>query len=508
MADGHFYLTTPIYYVNAEPHIGHAYTTIMADIIARQRRQLGDQVFFLTGTDEHGIKVARSAEEAGRSPVEHADLLSDRFRDLGRVLNSSHDFFIRTTRDEHVAKVREIVQKVYDNGHVYSDTYSGWYCAASEAFYTEDELGPDKTCPIHKTPVEWVEETNWFFRISDFRERLLAHYEEHSDWVLPAHRANEARRMIEDLEDLSISRAKLDWGVRVPWDDEQVIYVWVDALLNYVTALSFPDAQEAGASEDLWPADLQLMAKDILKFHAVIWPALLMAAEMPAPRRLFIHGYVLKGGEKMSKTVGNVIDPFPFIDAFGIDALRYYLAREIRFGEDGTFTQEGFEARYSGELANEFGNLLNRTTSMISRYRDGVVPALADDDELSAFMAARWQDVKDDFAALSITQAAEDIWVLVRRLNQLVEQRAPWKLAKDDSKAAELDQTLASLAEGVRIVSILLWPIMPGSCETALRSLGQESDAPQLQDALWGKGLPLATVEPTGPLFPKVEDFE
>ena len=376
MADGRFYLTTPIYYVNAEPHIGHAYTTIMADIIARQRRQRGEDVFFLTGTDEHGIKVARSAEEAGRSPQEQADLLSERFRALGDVLSSSHDFFIRTTRPEHVAKVREVVQRIHDNGHIYSDTYAGWYCAASEAFYTEDEIGSERVCPIHRTPVEWVEETNWFFRISSFRDALLAHYDANPEWVLPVHRANEARRMIEQLDDLSITRAQLDWGVRVPWDEEQVVYVWVDALLNYFTALSFPDAQGAGASEDLWPADLHLMAKDILKFHAVIWPAMLLAAGEELPRRLFIHGYVLKGGEKMSKTTGNVIDPFPFIEAFGIDALRYYLAREIRFGEDGTFTQEGFEARYAGELANEFGNLLNRTVSMIGRYRDGAVPSL------------------------------------------------------------------------------------------------------------------------------------
>ena len=509
MADGRFYLTTPIYYVNAEPHIGHAYTTIMADIVARHRRQRGDEVFFLTGTDEHGTKVARSAEEAGRTPREHADLLSERFRALGDVLDASHDFFIRTTRPEHVEKVQEVTQRIYDNGYIYSDTYGGWYCAASEAFYTEDELGPEKTCPIHRTPVEWVEETNWFFRISALREQLLAHYDANPGWVLPTHRANEARRMIEELDDISISRAKLDWGVTVPWDPDQVIYVWVDALLNYFTVTNFPDAREAGAPEDLWPADLQLMAKDILKFHAVIWPAMLMAAELPTPRQLFIHGYVLKGGEKMSKTVGNVIDPFPFIEAFGIDALRYYLAREIRFGEDGTFTQEGFEARYNGELANEFGNLLNRTISMIGRYRDGTTPAdPGDDGELAAQLSAAVDTLTANFDALSITQAVEDIWTLVRRLNALVEERAPWKLAKEEGQEQALDQTLFSLAEGLRIVAIMLWPYMPGSCEKTLTALGQDPTKTALGDAAWGTGVMGATVEGSGPLFPRVEDFE
>ena len=370
-----FYLTTPIYYVNAEPHIGHAYTTIMSDIIVRHHRQRGEDVFFLTGTDEHSSNVVRLAAEAGRTPREHADLNAERFRALGGVVEATNDFFIRTSDPEHVAAVGRVMERLRESGDVYRGTYAGWYCSSCERFYAEDELDEGRLCPIHRRPVEWLEEENWFFRLSAYRDRLLAHYDAHPDWVLPAARRNEARRMIEDgLEDLSISRAGVEWGVPVPWDPDQTVYVWVDALFNYYTALEY-----ARPGEDLvarfWPPDLHVMAKDILKFHAVIWPALLMAAGLELPRREMIHGYVLKGGEKMSKTTGNVVDPFPFIAEYGIDALRYYLAREIRFGEDGTFTAEGFEARYSQELANELGNLLNRVVSMIGRYRGGTVPA-------------------------------------------------------------------------------------------------------------------------------------
>jgi methionyl-tRNA synthetase len=507
VADGRFYLTTPIYYVNAEPHIGHAYTTIMADILARHHRQLGEDVFFLTGTDEHGAKIAASAEREGRTPREHADMLSGRFRDLGGVLDATYDFFIRTTDAEHEAEVQRILQRLHDSGDVYRGSYGGWYCQASEAFYAESDLLEGRLCPVHKTPVEWVEEENWFFRLSTYRDRLLAHYDANPDWVRPQARYNEARRMIErGLEDLSVSRAQVEWGVPVPWEPEQTIYVWIDALLNYRTALGY-----ARPGEDLagryWPPDLQLMAKDILKFHAVIWPALLMAAGEALPRRLMIHGYVLKGGEKMSKTTGNVVDPFPFIDAYGIDALRYYLAREVRFGEDGTFTAEGFEGRYSQELANELGNLLNRVVSMIGRYRGGVVPPDGGADaEVADEIRAATAALADAFAALDVSRGIEDAWRVVQRLNRLVEQRAPWTLAKDPARADELDQTLHTLAEGLRAVAIMLWPVIPGSAERVLEALGQDPAAVALADARWGAGRPGATVVPAGPLFPRVEE--
>ena len=502
-----FFITTPIYYVNAEPHIGHAYTTIMADLVARHHRQRGEDVFFLTGTDEHSSNVVRLAAEAGRTPREHADLNAERFRELGRVVGATTDFFIRTTDREHVEGVQRVMERLRESGDIYRGAYAGWYCTSCERFYLEGELLEGHVCPIHHRPVDWVEEENWFFRLSAYSDRLLARYDEDPDWVLPAARRNEARRMIEDgLEDLSISRAGVEWGVRVPWDPDQTVYVWVDALFNYYTALEY-----ARPGEDLvarfWPPTLQVMAKDILKFHAVIWPALLMAAGLELPRRLMIHGYVLKGGEKMSKTTGNVVDPFPFIAEYGIDALRYYLAREVRFGEDGTFTAEGFEARYSQELGNELGNLLNRVVSMIGRYRDGVVPAdPGGDGELAGEVAEAVEATLAGYDRLDISRALEDQWRLVQRLNRLVEQRAPWTLAKDPARARELDQTLFSLAEGLRAAAILLWPVIPGSAERILASLGQDAADVAISRAAWGAGRPGARVTPTGPLFPRIEE--
>jgi methionyl-tRNA synthetase len=502
-----FYLTTPIYYVNAEPHIGHAYTMIMSDIVARHHRQRGEDVFFLTGTDEHSANVVRLAAEEGITPRELADRNAGRFRELGGVVEATTDFFIRTSDAEHVAAVGRVMERLRASGDVYRGTYDGWYCPFCERFYAEDELAAGRRCPIHGRPVDWVEEENWFFRLSAYRDRLLAHYDAHPDWVVPAARRNEARRMVEDgLEDLSISRAGAGWGVPVPWDPEQTVYVWVDALFNYLTALEY-----ARPGEDLmgrfWPPDLHVMGKDILKFHAVIWPALLMAAGYELPRREMIHGFVLKGGEKMSKTTGNVVDPFPFIAEYGIDALRYYLAREIRFGEDGTFTAEGFEARYSQELGNELGNLLNRVVSMIGRYRDGVVPAdPGGDGDLAAEVGAAADATVAGYDRLDVSRAIEDAWRLVQRLNRLVEQRAPWALAKDPARAGELDQTLFSLAEGLRAVAILLWPVIPGSSERILAALGQDPAAVALAEAAWGAGRPGGRVQPSGPLFPRVEE--
>jgi methionyl-tRNA synthetase len=505
---GRFYVTTPIYYVNAEPHVGHAYTTIMADILARHHRQRGDETFFLTGTDEHGDKIARAAETLGRTPKEHTDVISARFRELWGTFGLSHDFFIRTTDPEHTAGVQAVLRRIHDAGDIYKGSYGGWYCTSCEAFYSEDDLLDGRNCPEHRRPVEWVEEENWFFRLSAYRDRLLGLYDANPQFVRPAHRLNEARRLAENVEDISISRANVTWGVPVPWDPGHVVYVWVDALLNYYTAPSYARAGQ-DLTDTLWPPDLQLLAKDILKFHAVIWPALLMAAGLDTPRGLFIHGYVLKGGERLSKTTGNLVDPLPYVDRYGIDALRWYLAREIRFGEDGTFSDEGFDARYHGELVNELGNLVNRTVAMIGRYRDGVVPAdPGRDGELAAEVAERVAAVIAAFDRVDITGAAEDCWRLVRRLNQLVEERTPWVLAKDPARGAELDQALVSLAEGLRIAAILLWPYIPGSAGRTLASLGQAAGQPVLATAAWGAGTPQVRVEPTPPLFPRVEPEE
>ena len=502
---GRFYITTPIYYVNAEPHVGHAYTTIMSDILARHHRQRGDDTFFLTGTDEHGDKIARAAAELGRSPQEHTDVISARFRDLWGTFGLSHDFFIRTTDAAHKAGVQAVLERIHAAGDIYKSTYGGWYCTSCEAFYTEDDLVDGKLCPQHGRPVEWVEEENWFFRLSAYRDRLLALYDANPTFVRPAHRLNEARRIAEAVEDISISRANVTWGVPVPWDPEHVVYVWVDALLNYYTALAYAIG-DADVTERFWPPDLQVLGKDILKFHAVIWPALLLAAGLEVPHGLYIHGFVLKGGERLSKTTGNLIDPLPYVERFGIDALRWYLAREIRFGEDGPFSDEGFDGRYHSELANELGNLLNRTVSMIERYRGGDVPAdPGDDGALAAEVTERVAAVTAAFDSADVTGAAEEAWKLVRRLNQLVEERAPWTLARDDARARELDQALSSLAEGLRVAVTLLWPYMPGSSERALASLGQPAESPSLVSAAWGGGVAGARVALTGPLFPRIE---
>ena len=365
-----FYITTPIYYVNGEPHLGHAYTTIAADVLARYHRQKGDEVFFLTGTDEHGNKVAQAAAERGLSPQQHADELSPRFRELARQVGATNDFFIRTTDAPHEAFVQRFVEKLRAAGDIEKRTYGGLYCTACEAFYYERDL-VDGRCPIHHTEPVWLEEENYYFLLSRYQERLAAFFRANPAFVKPRSRYNEALSFIEQgLEDISISRSSITWGVPVPWDPEQVIYVWVDALINYLSALTYARPGE-DLLADFWPAQLHVMAKDILKFHAVIWPALLMSAGYELPQGELIHGYLLMGGEKMSKTRGNVLDPFAVMDQFGIDPLRYYLMREVTFGLDGVISTEGFESRYNNELANELGNLVSRSVSMIGKYRTG-----------------------------------------------------------------------------------------------------------------------------------------
>ena len=369
-----FYVTTPIYYVNAAPHLGHAYTTIGADILARHMRQRGQDVFFLTGTDEHGEPVALAAERLGLTPQALADRNAERFKAMMPALDVSNDFFIRTTDPQHIARVQEILSRVRDNGHVYKGLYEGWYCPRCADFKNENKIGPNNTCPIHEIPLIREHEENWFFRLSSFQGPLERLYSEQADFVVPQHHFNEARSFIaQGLQDVSLSRAKLSWGVPVPWDPEHVFYVWFDALLNYVTALSY-----ARPGEDLtahyWPANYHLIGKDILKFHTVFWPALLMAADLALPEHVFVHGFLLMDDKKMSKSLGNVLDPFAIIERFGSDALRYYLLREVSFGRDGSVSTAGFEARYESELANDYGNLATRTLAMLERYRDGAGP--------------------------------------------------------------------------------------------------------------------------------------
>jgi methionyl-tRNA synthetase len=497
-----FYVTTPIYYVNASPHLGHAYTTIAADVLARHHRQRGDEVFFLTGTDEHGEPVAQAAEREGVSPRELADRNAERFKALAPVLGASNDFFIRTSDPQHEAKVQEILQRVHDNGHVYRGTYTGWYCPRCADFKSEAEIGPDNTCLIHEIPLDWEEEDNWFFRLSAFQEPLERLFAERPDFVMPRIRANEARAFLErGLQDVSLTRARLRWGVEVPWDPAQVFYVWWDALLNYVTALSYAREPE-DVTGTFWPATYHLIGKDILKFHTIYWPALLMAAGIEVPQHVFVHGFLLMGEKKMSKSLGNVLDPFEAIDQYGSDALRYYCFREVSFGQDGSVSAAGFEARYETELANEYGNLASRTLAMIGRYRDGAVP----EADVDPALLADFDGIGDEVAGLldraELTQALDAIWRRVRRLNRYVEEREPWKLAKDEGAAGELDVVLRSLAEGVRTVSVLLHAYLPQSTEKLLAALGADGEV-GWDGAKLGAAPGGAAVGKLEPLFPK-----
>jgi methionyl-tRNA synthetase len=496
-----FYVTTPIFYVNAAPHLGHAYTTIGCDILARHQRQRGEEVFFLTGTDEHGEPVAQAAEREGVSPKELADRNAARFQALMPQLDVTNDFFIRTSDERHKAAVQEIMQRVHDNGHVYKGTYEGWYCPRCADFKTEAEIEEGNRCPIHHIELTREHEENWFFRLSAFQEQLEALYADRPDFVLPRVRFNEARAFITGgLQDISLSRAQLRWGVEVPWDPEHVFYVWFDALLNYYTALSFARDGE-DLTDAFWPATYHVMAKDILKFHCVIWPALLLAAGLQLPRHVFVHGYLLMNAEKMSKSLGNVLDPFAIIDKFGTDALRYYCFREVSFGLDGEVSPEGFETRYTTELANDYGNLASRTLNMLRRYAGASVPGAHPDPALAADFEGLVDEVCELLDRAEVTQALERIWQRVRRLNRYVEENAPWQLAKDEGQADRLAVVLRSLAEGLRTVTVLLHPYLPASGAKLLAALGDERLA--LADAAFGAGRPGAQIGELAPLFPK-----
>ncbi len=503
-----FYVTTPIYYVNAAPHLGHAYTTIAADVMARHHRQRGEEVFFLTGTDEHGEPVADAAHALGVAPQELADRNAERFRALAPRLGASNDFFIRTTDSEHMAKVQEVLSKVRDNGFVYEGVYEGWYCPRCADFKTESEIDAGRLCPIHHIALVREKEENHFFALSRFQERLEELYRERPDFVAPRTRCNEALSFIKGgLHDVPLTRRRLTWGVPVPWDSEHVFYVWFDALLNYYSALSYAQPGE-DLTPKFWPASCHLIAKEILRFHTAYWPALLMAAEIELPQRVFVHGYLLMEGEKMSKSLGNVLDPFAAIDRYGADALRFYLLRDVSFGQDGSVSTAALEGRYESELANEYGNLASRTLAMVARYREGVVargagwapdPAIADD---FTGLAERVSELID---GVELTSALEEIWARVRRLNRYVEEQAPWGLAKDPSRAGDLDRVLGTLLEGLRVVTVLLHPYLPASTVRLLDAIGAPDLA--LAGAKLGAG-PEAerTIAAIDPLFPRVPE--
>jgi len=469
-----FYITTPIYYVNDVPHIGHAYTTVAADVVARWKRLNGLDVRFLTGTDEHGQKVALAAEQRGMTPQQHVDDIIPRWTELLDLLRISNDDFIRTTEPRHKERVQEFMQQLYDQGDLYTATYAGPYCVRCEAYYTVEELLDGELCPIHRKPVEQMQQENWFFRLSKYQDDLLKLYAEHPEFVRPESRLNEVKAFVESgLQDISASRSAFDWGVEVPWEPGHVFYVWFDALLNYATAAGYGADPEAFARR--WPADIHLIGKDIVRFHAVYWPAMLMAGGLEVPKQVYAHGFLLVGGEKMGKSNATGIAPATLVDHFGVDAYRYYFLREISFGHDGTFSWESMEQRYTTDLANDLGNLVNRVLNMVGSYFDGAVPEPTGvEGEAEAALTADLQTALEGvqaFDTLDFKKALEDLWVLVGGVNRYIEARAPWALNKQGARD-DLARCLYTCVDMLRVIAILVSPVMPDAAEALWAKLG------------------------------------
>lgn len=509
-----FFITTPIYYINAEPHLGHAYTTMVADAVARAHRLMGDTVFFLTGTDEHGQKVARAAKKAGLATTDFAARVAGKFRDLLPLLNISNDSFIRTTEPRHHAASQALWRRVRDKGHIYKSKYEGWYCTVDEVFVPETQL-KDGRCPICGNSVERVSEESYFFRLSAFQQPLLDHYERDPQFVVPESRRNEMLSFIRaGLEDLSVSRTSFTWGIPVPDDPAHVMYVWFDALTNYMTAVGFGDESPASRKvfNTFWPADVHLIGKEIVRQHAIYWPAFLLAAELPLPKRIVSHGWWLMDGAKMSKSIGNVVAPQAYIQRFGLDALRYFVFREMHFGQDADFTDAAFLARYNADLANDLGNLVSRATTMVHRYCGGVVPAAGQafrDREHEKALAAVADRAIDARASLvdsfQLSAALREIWALIGETNRYIVAREPWALARDPAKAPELHTALYVAADTLRIVAELIRPFMPGTAERTLTMLGVHP-APDSWASLRRGDLASGTrLGETAALFPRIE---
>jgi methionyl-tRNA synthetase len=500
-----FYVTTPIYYVNDVPHIGHAYPTVAADALARWRRLWGDDVVFLTGTDEHGLKVQRAAEEHGVTAREWADSMSERFRDAWRLLDITNTDFIRTTEPRHYQAVQEFLQAVYDAGYIELGTYEGLYCVACEAYYTEDEL-VDGNCPIHHRPVEVVREENYFFQLSRFQDRLLEHYSAHPEAVEPDVRRNEVLGFIKQgLRDFSMSRTSISWGVPLPWDPEHVAYVWFDALFNYCTAVGY--GSDRARFDRYWPVDYHVVGKDILRFHAVYWPAMLMAAGEATPKHVFAHGFLLIGGQKMSKTGLNQIAPADLVAEFGVDGFRYHFLADQRFGPDGDFSYEAMVARYNADLANNFGNLANRVLNMAVGYCDAVAPDTRADGPLVAAVALAREGAQRGFDTLDFAGACASVWELIRAANSFIEDQEPWKLHKAGDAAA-VAAVLGDCLETLRVVALLASPVMPRACGELWRRLGLAGtpEEQRLPDAAaWGLGPTGTALDKGTPLFPRID---
>jgi methionyl-tRNA synthetase len=505
-----FYITTPIYYINAEPHLGHAYTTMIADVVARAHRLMGDDVFFLTGTDEHGQKVERAAKAAGIPTPAFADQTSQKFRDLSPLLNISNDCFIRTTEPRHYRAAQELWRRVKERGYIYKGKYEGWYCTVDEVFVPETQL-VDRRCPTCGSKVEKISEESYFFKLSAFQERLQRHYAEHPDFVTPGNRRNEIVSFLEGgLQDLSVSRTSFKWGVPVPDDPAHVMYVWFDALTNYMTAVGYGDDAPASAAmfRNYWPADVHLIGKEIVRQHGIYWPAFLMAADLPIPKQLVSHGWWMMDGAKMSKSIGNVVRPKDYVDRFGLDAFRYFVMREMVFGQDADFTDETFLARYNADLANDLGNLVSRATTMIHRYCDGVVPqpdVALRPAELRKQFDALIDSVKTHTTSFQLSFALRDVWEAIGATNRYIVSVEPWKVAKQPEQHSQLATTLYVVADGLRVIAELLRPFIPGSAERALGMLGV-APAPHTWKDLRLDALAVGTrLGETAPLFPRIE---
>lgn len=494
-----FYITTPLYYVNAAPHIGHAYTTLAADVLARFYRTRGQEVHLLTGTDEHGANIEKIAQRAGVEPKIWADKMAVKFKDLWTHLDIVYDDFIRTTEERHESRVKTIFQKLRDKGDIYPGIYQGFYCLPCENYWDESDL-ENGNCPIHHQPVEKIQEPTYFFRLSKYKEPLLTHYKTHPEFLMPAWRAKEIVNFVRaGLNDISVSRTKVKWGIPVPGDQAHTIYVWFDALLNYITATGYrPDDREG--HQALWPADVQLVGKEIFRFHTVIWPAMLLALEVPLPQMVFAHGWWTVEGEKMSSTKGNFVDPREVTAEFGVDSFRYFVLREVPFGNDGNFSRQALRQRYNSELANDLGNLVSRVVHMVDRYLDGELPAKPPLTRpfLSAEIAKESTPIAEAIERLAFHEALNRIWGVLRRLNRDVDQKKPWEKAKSD-----LDDVRLLLFDWVwclRIVAGWLYPFMPRTAAAMQARLGVRNPDP-------GKPFPgkerFARIEKGPPLFPR-----
>jgi len=508
-----FYITTPIYYPSDRLHIGHSYTTVAADALARYHRRRGHETWFLTGTDEHGQKIERAAAGVGKTPQQFVDEIVDWIKDLWKALHISYDDFIRTTDERHEKAVQKIFKQLFEQGDIYKSSYEGWYCIPCETFWLEGKL-KEGNCPDCGRPVEKSREENYFFRLSNYADRLLQHIEENPDFIQPTSRRNEMVAFIKQgLEDLCVSRSTVKWGIPVPVDESQVIYVWLDALSNYITALGWGTEKDE-LYKKFWPADVHLVGKEIMRFHTIIWPCILMAMNEPLPTKVFGHGWLLfgSGAEKMSKSKGNVVDPFALIEKYGLDAVRYYLLREVPFGSDGTYTEDAFVLRTNVDLANDLGNLLSRTTQMINKFAGGKVPQVkpeAGDEILSALAEEVVKEYEAALDRLELSTAVVAMLKLVQRANKYIDEQAPWALAKDPAQADRLANVLYNLAETMRLVGVLLTPFLIHAPEKIWDQLGLDPASvrtePWEQATTWGN-LPAGTeIRRGNPIFPRIE---